>query len=162
MNSFPRERPRAAGMESSCRECMISTVGGRYLSPVRQPCRSVSLFLARARSSTPVPASPKRRIRRHDVTSGRNACAGRPVVLRGKERCERSASPRREDEAKTSFVRPFREKISRLSPSFVRAMSLLVPNARSHESPFARSMLDVRIGILGYKILARTRSVKLP
>jgi len=81
------------------------------------------------------------------------------MLLCGKERYERSASPRREDEAKTSFVRPFQGKVSlflslSLSLSRARASDESTRSERSFARTAARSC---RIEILGY-ILARTRS----
>lgn len=80
----------------------------------RRPSSAFSSPLDRASHSL---RSSRRTTRiRHDVTSGRNACAGWTVVVwKGTLLRDppRRATPRREDGAKTSFVRLFRGKVFR-------------------------------------------------
>lgn len=69
------------------------------------------LFAPLGRASHSLRSSRRTTRIRHDVTSGRNVCAGRTVVA-WKGTLLRDP-PRREDGAKTSFVRLFRGKVFR-------------------------------------------------
>lgn len=103
------------------RETMIRTYDGRLVSfhaPIlhRERRSPLPRFPLDRASRRPPPAAALRsslaeqRIR-HDVTSGRNVCAGR--LLCGKERCEIRLAVPRGWRAKTSFVRLFRGKVFR-------------------------------------------------
>lgn len=133
---------------------MISTVrrsvGELYLAytPPPRGRNDRTISFPRDRRGFSRSASPVSPNNEYDTTWLLDEMRAPARSLRGKERCERSASPRREDEAKTSFVRPFRgEERPLLSFSLARWVYTLALRTLLHEPPRRAARSDRDLGL---------------